>query len=80
MTRFNSKEGCFETSSKAELCRVKYTPEMQLDISDMYGLDLSHLLQVMLDREEQNKNLGEFVASMSFKDSRFSVELTKKAK
>ena len=45
----------------------------------MYGLDLSHLLQVMLDFEEQNKNLGEFVASMSFKDSKFSVELTKKA-
>ena len=79
MTRFNSKEGCFETSSKSELCYVKYSPEMQLDISDMYGLDLSHLLQVMLDREEQSKNLGEVVVSMSFKDSKFSVELTKKA-
>ena len=51
---------------------------MQLDISDMYGLDLSHLLQVMLDLEEQNKNLGEFVVNMSFKGGRFSVELTKK--
>ena len=79
MTRFNSKEGCFETSSKSELCYVKYSPEMQLDISDMYGLDLSHLLQVMLDREEQSKNLGEFVVSMSFKDRKFSIELTKKA-
>ena len=79
MTRFNSKEGCFETSSEFELCYVKYQPEMQLDISDMYGLDLSHLLQVMLDFEEQSKNLGEFVVSMSFKDSKFSVELTKKA-
>ena len=79
MTRFNSKEGCFETSSKSELCYTKYSPEMQLDISDMYGLDLSHLLQVMLDHEEQSKNLGEFVVSMSFKDGKFSVELTKKA-
>ena len=78
MTRFNSKEGCFETYSKSELCYVKYQPEMQLDISDMYGLDLSHLLQVMLDFEEQNKNLGEFVVNMCFKDGRFSVELTKK--
>ena len=79
MTRFNSKEGCFETSSKSELCYTKYSPEMQLDISNMYGLDLSHLLQVMLNREEQSKNLGEFVVSMSFKDRKFSIELTKKA-
>lgn len=80
MTRFISEKGCFETSSKTELCKAKYSAELQIDVNDMYGINISRLVQVLLDGKEQQKEFGEFQIVMNL-PSDFSccaIELVKK--